>query len=204
MVAIAKEVGQKMMRPSPGSEMIHIIGTSHSLQVWTDAIRNGESLDASREAVEAFESYLADLARLFKADLIAEEASDESLAAQGHGASSVAKGVATLLSIQHLFCDPDTEQRRATGLKVGEELRTHAMTVSKESGREWTDVHDAEIKKQFSTREAVWLERLEDCEPNNRSIIFVCGADHVDTFKAALDAKKILASIRCRDWTEDA
>jgi len=184
--------------------MIHIIGTRHSLQVWTDAIRNGESLDARREAVEAFESYLADVARSLKVDLIAEEASDTWIAAHGHGASSVAKDVVTSLGIQHLFCDPDTGQRRALGLKVGEELRTHAMTVSKETGREWTDVHDAEIKKQFSTREAVWLERLEGCGPNNRSIIFVCGADHVDTFKAALDAKNILASIHCRDWTEGA
>jgi hypothetical protein len=41
-------------------------------------------------------------------------------------------------------------------------------------------------------------------EPNNRSIIFVCRADHVNTFKGALDAKKILASARCRDWTEGA
>jgi hypothetical protein len=55
--------------------MIHIIGTCHSLQIWTDAIRNGESLDARREDVEAFESYLADIARSLKADLIAEEAS---------------------------------------------------------------------------------------------------------------------------------
>jgi hypothetical protein len=187
-----------------GCEVIHIIGTAHSLQVWTDAKRNGESLDARREAVEAFESYLADVAGSWKADMIAEEASDEWVAAHGHGASSVAKDVATKLGIQHLFCDPDTGQRRAIGLKVGEELRAHGMTVSKETGREWADVHDAEIKKQFSTREAVWLERLEGCGPNSRSIIFVCGADHVDTFKAALDAKKLIAGIRCRDWREGA
>jgi hypothetical protein len=184
--------------------MIHIIGTCHSLQVWTDAIRNGETLDARKESVEEFESYLVEVARLLKADMIAEEASGEWVAARGHGAYSVAKGVATEMGIQHLFCDPDTGQRRTIGLKVGEELRTHAMTVSKETGREWTEVHDAEVKKQFSTREAVWFERLEGCEPNNRSILFVCGADHVDTFKAALDAKQKLASIRCRCWTEGA
>jgi hypothetical protein len=184
--------------------MIHIIGASHSLQVWTDAKRSGESLDARKETVEAFESYLADVAKSLKADMIAEEASDEWVAAHGHGASSVAKGVTAKLGIQHLFCDPDTGQRRALGLKVGQELCTHAMTVSKETGREWTDVHDTEIKKQFSTREAYWLDRLNSCEPNNRSIIFVCGADHVDTFQAALDAKKILASICCRDRIEGA
>lgn len=187
-----------------GCEMIHIIGTSHSLQVWTDAKRNGESLDARKETVEAFESYLADVARSLKVDLIAEEASDEWVAAHGHGASSVAKEVAEQLGIQHLFCDPDTDQRHAIGLKVGEEMVSHAMTLSKETGREWADVRDAEIKKGFSIREAVWLERLEGCGANNRSILFVCGADHVDTFSAALDAQKILANIHHRDWTEGA
>ncbi len=182
--------------------MIHIIGTCHSFQVWTDAIRNDESLDARKETIEAFESYLREVARLLKADTIAEEASDEWVAAHGHGAYSVAKGVATEMGTQHLFCDPDTGQRRAIALKVGEELRTHAMTVSKETGREWAEVHDTEMKKQFSTREVVWSERLEGCDPNNRSIIFLCGANHVDTFKAALDAKKTLVSIHCRDWTE--
>jgi len=50
--------------------------------------------------------------------------------------------------------------------------------------------HNAEIQKQFSVREAVWLAKVEGCEPNNRSIIFVCGADHVSSFEAALDTKK--------------
>jgi hypothetical protein len=184
--------------------MIHIIGTSHSLQIWTVAKRNGESTDARKEVMEAFESYLTDIARSLKADMIAEEASDEWVTTYGHGASSMAMDVATKLGIQHLFCDPDTSQRRALGLKVGEELRTHAMAVSKEAGQDWTDVHDAEIKKQFSTRETVWLERMKSCEHNNRSIIFVCGADHVETFKAMLDAKEMPASICCRDWTQSA
>ena len=139
-----------------------------------------------------------------KADLIAEEASDEWIAAHGHAAASVAKEVAEQLRIQHLFCDPDTGQRRAIGLKVGEELVIHAMALSRETGREWTDIHGEEIEKGFPIREAVWLERLEGRDPNNRSVIFVCGAGHVDTFSGALYARQILASIHCRDWTEGA
>jgi hypothetical protein len=184
--------------------MIQIIGTSHSLQVWTDAIRNGASLDTTKEAVEAFQSYLADVARLVKADMIAEEASDEWVAAHGHGASSVAKDVAMRLSIQHLFCDPDAGQRQSIGLKVGEELHTHVAKISKETGAEWNDVYKAEVIKQFGTREAFWLERLEGCNLNKRSVIFVCGANHVDTFKDRLHSKQILAEIHCADWTGGA
>jgi hypothetical protein len=185
-------------------EMIHVIGTSHSLQVWTDAKRNGESLDANKENVEAFESYLTGVARSLKADLIGEEASDEWVATHGRGAYSVAEGVAKQLGIQHLFCDPDTGERRAIGLKVGEELRAHAMVEAQATGQDWTDIHRAEVKKQCPAREAVWLERLKGCDPNSWSIIFVCGADHVDTFSAALGAQAILANIHCRDWTEGA
>lgn len=154
--------------------MIYIIGTRHSLQVWTDAVRKGESLDASPQEVAAFESYLLNSTQSLNAGIIAEEASEESVAAYV-GGSSVAKGVAAQLGIKHLFCDPDTAQRRSIG-KVGEEL-------------------DA-------AREAVWLEHLEGCDPNNRSVIFVCGAKHVDTFKDRLDSKQILAEIHCADWTE--
>src|SRR5262249_39585399 len=114
--------------------MIYIIGTRHSLQVWTDARRKGvSSLDASPRDVRAFESYLLNSAQSLKADIIAEEASDDSVAAYGHGASSVAKDVAAQLGIKHLFCDPDTAHRQSIG-KVGEEL--HAA------------------------RQVVWLERL--------------------------------------------
>jgi hypothetical protein len=71
-------------------EMIYLIGTRHSLQVWTDATRKGVSLDARPQDVTAFESYLLNSAQSLKADIIAEEASDESVAAYGQGASSVA------------------------------------------------------------------------------------------------------------------
>ena len=153
--------------------MIYIIGTRHSLQVWTDLVRKGGSLDASLQEVEAFENYLLNSAQSLKADIIAEEASDESVAAYT-GGSSVPKDVAAQLGIEHLFCDPDTAQRQSIG-KVGEKL--HAA------------------------REAVWLARLEGCDPNNKSVIFVCGANHVNAFKDRLHSKQILAEIYCADWS---
>ena len=107
--------------------MIHIIGTRHPLQVWTPAKRNSKSLDASKGDVERFECYVADAARALSADVIAEEASEEWIDDHGLGASSVAQGVADKLGVQHIFCDPDRAERRALGLRVGEEMRNHAM-----------------------------------------------------------------------------
>lgn len=181
--------------------MIHIIGTRHSLQFWTNAKRNGKSLDATKEDVEKFENYLADAAQSLKANMIAEEASDKGVADYGDGACSVAKSVATKLRMQHLFCDPDVEQRRELGLKVGEELVVHSQAVSRETGQDWEVIRHAEIKSQFPIREAFWSAQLQRYEPNKRTIIFVCGACHAKTLKAKLDSEKILASIHCGDWT---
>jgi hypothetical protein len=186
--------------------MIYIVGTSHSLQVWTDAIRNGASFDTSKEAVEAFESYLAEVARLVKADMIAEEASDEWVANHGHRASSVAKDVAMRLRFSVCFATRmrGLGQRQSIGLKVGEELHNHVAKISKETEAEWTDIHNAEVSKQFGTREAIWLECLEGCDPNKKLVIFVCGANHVHTFKARLHSKQILAEVHYADWMECA
>jgi hypothetical protein len=184
--------------------MIHIIGTRHSLQIWTPAKRHGESLDATKEAVERFECYLADAARALKAEVIAEEASEEWIEAHGEGASSVAKDVAGKLDVQHIFCDANTTERRSLGLMAEEELLNHAMAVWVRTGGEFQDVYAEELKKQTPIREAFWLGRLKECGPDDRSIVFVCGADHVDTFKVLLEAQNISASILRRDWEEGA
>jgi len=134
--------------------------------------------------------------------MIAEEASEEWVGDHGHGASSVAKGVARQLGIRHLFCNPNRDESRAVGLKVGAQLVAQATAISSETGRNWNDIYDEGVRKQFAIREAFWLGRLGSHDPNNKSIIFVCGADHVDTFPAALNAKEILARIQCREWPE--
>jgi hypothetical protein len=60
--------------------MIHIIGTAHSkTQFWSDAIKQGESLDTCVAIVERFESYLRDAAASLIAAVIAEESSEWSV-----------------------------------------------------------------------------------------------------------------------------
>ncbi len=187
--------------------MIYIIGTWHPYQVWSDIIRNGDSSYVRKEHVEAFENYLTDVARSLKVDMIAEESSDDFVADHGHGATSVAEDITKQLGIkQHLFCNPSKSQHHALGLKFGADMIAHAMDISRRTGRDFVDVHDEEVRKQIPVRETFWRERLEsqEPEPNNKTIIFVCGADHVDSFKAELGTKGILACIHCREWTPQA
>jgi hypothetical protein len=93
--------------------MIHIIGTRHSLQYWSDAIRRGEDCDADPATVERFEHYLQDVARSLRATVIAEEMSQQCVE-QRQGGASVAKQVANRLGLLHLFCDPDQGERDAS------------------------------------------------------------------------------------------
>jgi hypothetical protein len=60
-----------------------------------------------------------------------------------------------------------------------------------------------EVRKGFQAREDFWLGRLKVRGLDKVAVIFVCGADHVDTFKATLGANGIQACIHCRDWPND-
>lgn len=90
--------------------MIFIIGTAHSLQYWSDAIRAGEDMDSDSARVLQFEQYLHDTACLVGATAIAEELSQQ-LVEERQGGESVARNIANRLKLSHLFCDPDRGER---------------------------------------------------------------------------------------------
>ncbi len=185
--------------------MIYIIGTSHRLQIWSDALRNGEVYGLTRDNVEAFERYLRGVATSLRADVIAEELNDDAIRLCNPGASSVAQGIAVSLGIKHIFCEPDMEERRALGVWDTPEFRALVIkAMAEEPSRRLEEVRDELLKQQFPVRERYWIERLRACEPSEKAIVFVCGADHVDSFKERLEAQGNAASIVCRDWTAGA
>jgi hypothetical protein len=101
--------------------MIYIIGTAHTkTQFWSDAIRDGSSLDTCAAIVERFEAYLRQAAISLRAKVIAEENS-EYLVAQREGGSSVAKKVAEELRVHHVYCDPDSNERQALNIQTDED-----------------------------------------------------------------------------------
>jgi hypothetical protein len=97
--------------------MIYIIGTAHSLQYWSDAIKSGIDCDSDPATVERFERYLHDAALSLRATAIAEEMSKRSVE-ERQGGASVAKQVADRLGLRHLFCDPDRNEREALAVST--------------------------------------------------------------------------------------
>jgi hypothetical protein len=187
---------QKWALAKSADGMIHIIGMDRYYQVSTDAKRQG----AAKQELAQFQRYLSGVVKRLGAQMIAEQASEEWVKGHGPGAMSIAGRAAVLNNIRHRYCDPDTDELRACGLKTEGELWDIANSVAVRTRRDIVEVWREEIRKSVPAQEAVWLNRLKVRGLGKMTVIFVCGADHADTFKAALQANGIEARIHCRNW----
>jgi hypothetical protein len=179
--------------------MIHIIGMDRYYQVSTDAKRQG----AANQDITRFQRYLGAAVKRLGAKMIAEQASGEWVEGHGPGAKSVAQRVAVLNNIRHRYCDPDTGERRALGLKAEGELWDIANGIAMKTHRNIVEVWREEVRNNFHAWEAIWVDRLKVRGLDKMAVIFVCGADHADTLKAVLQTNGIEALIHCRDWPDD-
>lgn len=148
----------------------HLIGLNHAHQL--EGYKQGE--------FDTFRRYLTSFCVNGKIDLIAEELNQETIAlwkAKG----SVAKTVAKSLSIEHLFCDPELQDRRRLGifssLEISLNLGYRRALTHKQSA-----IFDAELRKGWPIREKCWLDQLG--RVLFQRCAFILGAEHVDTFSA--------------------
>ena len=113
--------------------------------------------------------------------LIAEEDSEERLIEQRR--VSIAKEIADEKGIEHRFCDPTGEQRKAIGCVNGQELEREMLVhddtnLSSEETR--IKAHAIAEGRNLPLRERFWLERLDGCRGHNA--VFICGDAHIDSF----------------------
>jgi hypothetical protein len=181
--------------------MIHLIGTCHKTQIQSDLSRKGALGIVPWSKVTAFRKYLSDAVETLTAVGIAEELSEEVLEKCGHGADSVARSVAQERKLVHMFCEPSPKDREKLGLRVGSEMVEHAQALATKTSRAWEEVHREEVRKQFTVREKFWIEQLF-AFGEETSVIFICGADHIETFSQTLSSSGLLGRVHCPDWTE--
>ena len=163
---------------------IVLIGTTHDFQ------RGFPS--CSIQAEQEFIAFLLQCCVTHKAALVAEEMCGVHMAAKPRK-DSTCLSVARSLNIPHAYCEPPVDERAALGIRDAQQIRVTAFH------ERWSKRRLAkEIAAAFAFRESIWLERLklEDTWP----VLFVCGANHVSSFK-----KLILSAgytVRCvrRDW----
>jgi hypothetical protein len=127
-------------------------------------------LDAPKDCYGEFKGMVRQVAQNNAVKTIGEEMGEELLV----NTISLCKEVAKELGITHIFCDPSKAEREALNIP---------------------EIDDCPIT--WSPRENEWLNRLNGAR---FPILFVCGANHVDSFSKKCDDKGFAVTVIERDW----
>ena len=129
--------------------MIYLLGVNHGVQF--------ESKTSDMNVINAFEDYLRDACARYNTDCIAEEMSIESLK-KWEATRYVCRSIADTLSIRHMFCDPDSNERKKKGIKLEKEVR-EALGYGQILSDSQVEKLDEALKTQWPLREQFWLEK---------------------------------------------
>jgi hypothetical protein len=119
---------------------------------------------------DEFKEMLSAATQSHSVKTIAEEMSEEAL---GSDTVSLCSEVAEALAISHVFCDPSKAERVTAGLPVEDCLAT------------------------WGQRELEWVARLRG---QRFPVLFVCGANHVDSFAERCRTQGIDVVVMQEDW----
>jgi hypothetical protein len=159
---------------------VYLVGTRHS---YMGQGRHPMFRQVTRAELDKFKAYLKCLVTDLDIQAIPEEMNVEGLRMHPRRDlppdESIAFQMAREMNIPHCYCDPDTPRRQALGISVG--------------GKDTTE----DIEK----READWMRCVD--ELNSFPCLFVCGADHVDSFGRVLETSKCRVVVLARDWPVD-
>jgi hypothetical protein len=159
---------------------VALIGTSHTYQ------RPGHATESE------FRGLINQACASLKVRAIAEEASLEALA-QKHASHSICEEIAKAAGLSHRYCDPNNEQRNALNIKGKQDIEWLGFWGN------WSpEKIQQEVAASHAIRERYWRTQLlqPDCWP----VVFVCGADHIDSFCSMLKNEGFHVDVIVRDW----
>ena len=161
-----------------------LVGTSHIYQTAEERCPLQNAQD--------FQHFLSEACRQYDIRTVAEEMNAEALAEVGRNESTPQR-VANKLSLTHLFCDPDRGERNRLGLLQENDVKIQAFF-----GRISNDEIARRIRDEYGKREHYWLERLRTVK--HWPVLFICGANHVMSFEAILEADGFSVRRIADDW----
>jgi len=164
---------------------ITIIGTNHEHQY----CRLGKN---SLNFVRLLKSVLTNS----QFDLVAEELNKDSID-QENALGSVAKNVADELAIFHLFVDPGVIERKGLGI-VGFKQIVKEVCGGSVVKPELREEVERRHKAEWDIREKVWIDKIE--KSGRKTILFICGSDHVDRIINLCNSKNIKHSVVTSDF----
>lgn len=163
---------------------VFLFGTSHAYQ-------RGRP-DCSELEEAAFVSRIKQEVALISAAIICEEMSREIVESNGQTDSVPAK-VASSLGMRHMYCDPGPSERVALGIRDVQSIQLEAWM------HHWSESRcQSEIAAAFQKRELIWRDRL--FSQNTWPVLFVCGANHVESFRHILVDSGLQVVVSEHDW----
>ena len=172
--------------PKAAHLMIYIVGIHHELQYW----------DGSDSP---FLAAFRDWNYTLKLSVFAEELNQEEIEKQqqflGRTLASTAQQAASLLGLEHRFCDPNTFERAALGILATKDLR---KKLGLRAGENEDFLQKEERRLYWPLREKFWLERIRD--KSEEEILFICGACHVESFLSLVESSGLKATVIHKDW----
>jgi AbiU2 len=170
--------------------MIYIIGIHHEIQYW----------DGSDSP---FLISLRNWCSMLNLSIIAEELNEEAIARQEtfrkQSLVSVAQKAASILNLEHRFCDPNTSQRADLKILTKSEVRKN---LGLRVGQDEDLVEKEEMRLYWPLREKFWLNRIRD--KSEEGILFICGVSHVTRFLSLLEANGMKSVILHKDWVVES
>jgi hypothetical protein len=123
---------------------------------------------------------------------VLEELSLDALRMAG-SLESVPAAIARDLHLSHCYCDPGTSERKSLGIADDQQIEIAAWSQNWPARKKRRQIDEA-----HGARERYWLEHMRRL--NLWPAIFICGADHVQSFKRLLVGDGIDATVARRDW----
>lgn len=168
-------------------KQIALIGTSHKYQK--------EDKGCSKQDVQAFKDFLEKACSDYNIRTVAEEMSEQALEEADRN-NSIPQQAAKVLSLKHLFCDPDRKERERLGIFQENYLRIKSFPN--------LPLPEDEIRRQSlegdRRREQYWLECLLTEPEIEWPVLFICGAHHVTSFSRILEEKGFILTRIEDDW----
>lgn len=181
--------------------MVYIIGIDHLVQY------NGP---LPGNILAEFRELLVEKTGEYSISVIAEEFNAEFLHDVYNATEDTALAAAGEAGVDHIYCDPDEAERDKLGIPYYADVRDMVMEKHGISGgfifddekRKMVELETAaEVKKFWHLRESFWLEKLRSRLCGN--ILFLCGHEHVDRFRALLETEGVEVSVVDPFWRRD-
>lgn len=160
---------------------IFLIGTDHKYQHNSPLYK-----EVSCNSMASFKKYIFEIIDKNGIHGIGEEMHRSDLKEDRN--KSTLKEVALKLGIPHKYCNSDAQE----ALKLG-----HKPYLYKKPSESDEDFYKRDFENERK-REPGWIQKI--LEFNNWPLLFVCGSEHVESFKKLLSKNSIKVVIVDKNW----